>query len=634
MLDVLRKRKRSWVVIFFLAIIVVVFIAFYGGNKFHEPGAEKVAEINGEAISQREFAVQYQRTLDIYRNMMKRELMPETLKTMKIKNTVLEDMIQRRLVLQETRRLGLTVSDDELMNAISRVPDFQVDGRFSKNRYLQVLSANRIAAAQFEDDQREQLLMQKIMDAIQDSAQVSESDVRERYAFGQEKVSFAFIRLSTGDFLARQSADDAEIKAYYDKNKAALTEPLKVRIEYVFYPFEHFAAKTEISPKEIEDYYVRNRESRFQQQKAVKLRHILVRAPADAAQKPAARAKADSALAEVRAGKNFADVAKQFSEDTGGPQGGDLGWISRGQLIPALDQAVFALKRGDVSAVLESPLGYHIFKVEDVKEEKTTALKEATPEITRTLKAEKGNTEAVRAADQDREKASAGAELSLLAKERGLAAKQTPLLAASDTLPEISALDEFKRSAFALAPKEVGAPVKAPNGYYLLRVVERKEPALAPLEAMRAVLERKVKESKAREAANEKAKALLDQLKKDKNADAVAKANGVPGGETGWFLRGDAEIPKVGTLQDVKPGGIPISAANPVADRPYAQGDNVYLFVFKSSQSADMQRFDKDKDRLMQEALQEKRQTMLKKFVDSLKAKARIKIEESFLEES
>jgi peptidyl-prolyl cis-trans isomerase D len=633
MLDVLRKRKRSWVVIFFLAIIVVVFIAFYGGNKFREPGSEKIAEINGEAISQRDFAAQYQRTLDIYRNMMKRELTPEAQKTLKIKNTVLQDMIQRRLVLQETRRLGLAVSDDELMNSISRVPDFQVDGRFSKNRYLQVLSASRIATAQFEDDQREQLQMQKLMDVLQDSAQVSESDVRERYAYNQEKVSFAFIRVSTGDFLARQGADDAEIKNYYDKNKAALTEPLKVRVEYVFYPFEQFAAKADVSPKEIEDYYIRNREARFQQQKAVKLRHILVRAPADAAQKPAARAKADTALAEVRAGKNFADVVKQFSEDTGGPQGGDLGWISRGQLIPTLDEAVFGLKRGDVSGVLESPLGYHIFKVEDVKEEKTTALKEATPEITRALKAERGRTEAVRAADQDREKA-AGTELSLLAKERGLAAKQTPLLAASDTLPEVSALDEFKRSAFALAVKEVGAPVEAPNGFYLLRVVERKEPTLPPLDAIRASVERKVKESKAREAANQKAKELLDQLKKDKNAEAVAKANGVPSGETGWFLRSDAEIPKVGALTDVKPGGIPVSAANPVADRPYVLGDNVFLFVFKASQPADMQRFDKDKDRLMQEALQEKRQTMLKKFVDGLKAKARIKIDESFLEES
>jgi peptidyl-prolyl cis-trans isomerase D len=634
MLDVLRKRKRSWVVIFFLAIIVVVFIAFYGGNKFHEPGGEKVADINGDAISQRDFAVQYQRALDMYRNMTKREPTPEMLKTMKIKNTVLEDMIQRRLVLQESRRLGLTVSDDELMNSIQRVPDFQVDGRFSKNRYLQVLSASRIPAAQFEDDQREQLLMQKLMDAVQDSAQVSESDVRARYAFDQEKVSFAFIRVSTGDFLARQSADDAEIKSYYDKNKAALTEPLKVRVEYVFYPFDHFAAKADISAKDIEDYYIRNRETRFQQPKALKLRHILIRSPADAAQKPAAHAKAEAALAEVRAGKNFADVVKQYSEDTAGPQGGDLGWISRGQLLPTLDEAVFSLKRGDVSAVLESPIGYHIFKVEDVKEEKKTDLKEATPEIIRTLKADRGKAEALRAADQDREKAAAGSELSPIAKERGLAAKQTPLLSASDTLPEISGLDEFKRSAFALGQKEVSAPVEAPNGYYLLRAVERKEPALPPLEAIRGVVERKVKESKAREAADEKAKTLLDQLKKEKNAEAVAKANGVASGETGWFLRGDPEIPKVGALPDIKPGGIPISAANPVADRAYAQGDNIYLFVFKASQAADMARFEKDKEQFMQQARQEKRQTMLKKFVDSLKAKARIKIEDSFLEES
>jgi peptidyl-prolyl cis-trans isomerase D len=137
----------------------------------------------------------------------------------------------------------------------------------------------------------------------------------------------------------------------------------------------------------------------------MKLRHLLVRAVGlDEAQKTVARAKADAALAEARAGKNFADLVKQYSDEQGAAQGGDLGWITRGQLMPALDAPVFALKKGDVSGIIESPLGYHIFKVDDVKEEKKTDLKEATPEIAKALKIAKGKMEAVRAADQDREK--------------------------------------------------------------------------------------------------------------------------------------------------------------------------------------------------------------------------------------
>src|SRR4051812_17356735 len=635
MLDVLRKRKRSWVVTFLLAAIVVVFIAFYGGRNMGDAGAQKVAEVNGEAISQRDFAVQYERMIAVYRNMMKGELSPEALKKLKLKNTVMQDMIQRRLLLQETRRLGLVVTDDELMSAIGRAPEFQIDGRFSKNRYLQMLSANRLSAAQFEDQQREQLLTRKLLDAVQDSARVSDAEARERYAFAQEKVAFSFIRLGAGDFLSQVGATDEEIKTYYERNKAALTEPLKVRVSYVLYPFDHFGGKAEVSAKEIEDYYNVNREARFHQQKALKLSHILVRPPgADAAQKAAARAKADAALAEARSGKNFAELAKQYSEDPGAAKGGDIGWINRGQLPPTLDEAVFAMKKGDVSGVLESPLGYDIFKVDDVKEEKSTDIKEATPEIVKTLKAQKGKTEAARAADQDREKAVTGTDLSLLAKERGLAAKQTPLFGAADTFPEIAPLEDFKRAAFSLGNKEVAAPLEAPNGYYLLQSVERKEPVLPPLPSIRADVERKVKEAKALELARQKANSVLEQLKKEKNVDAVAKANGLQAGETGWFFRGDAEMPKVGALQDVKPAGIAISPAKPVADKPYARGDNIYLFVFKASQGADMERFQKEKDRLVEEQLEEKRQQMLKKFVDSLKARSNVKVEQAFLEES
>ena len=164
--------------------------------------------------------------------------------------------------------------------------------------------------------------------------------------------------------------------------------------------------------------------------------------------------------------------------------------------------------------------------------------------------------------------------------------------------------------------------------------MERKEPSLPPLETIRAEVERKAKEAKALDFAKEKAKAALAELKKDKNVEAVAKANGLQTGETGWFLRGEVEIPKVGALADLKPGGIAISAANPIADRPYLQGNKIYLFAFKGSQGADLARFEKEKDDLTQQALQTKRQAMVKKFVDSLKARSRIHIDQSYLEES
>ena len=145
MLDFLRKRKRNWIITFLLGLIIVVFIAFYGGSKYQSQGAPDVAEVNGDVISQRDFTLKFQKTLERYREMLKGSLTPEMLKSLNLKSAVLEEMINSRLVLQEAHALGLTASDEELMDAIGQVREFQVAGRFNKERYVQLLRANRLA---------------------------------------------------------------------------------------------------------------------------------------------------------------------------------------------------------------------------------------------------------------------------------------------------------------------------------------------------------------------------------------------------------------------------------------------------------------------------------------------------------
>jgi hypothetical protein len=195
-------------------------------------------------------------------------------------------------------------------------------------------------------------------------------------------------------------------------------------------------------------------------------------------------------------------------------------------------------------------------------------------------------------------------------------------------------MEEFRRAAFSLPVKDVSTAIEGANNYYLLRVAQRKEPSVPPMENLRGDIERRVKEAKALELANKKAAALLDQLKKEKDLQKFAAANALQIGETGPFLRGDVEIPKVGALEGVRPAEIAISRYHPVADRLYAQKNNIYLFVFKESQGADMARFEKEKAGLLGQALQGKKQAALKKYIDSLKAKGRVEVEPRALEES
>ncbi len=635
MLDFLRKRKRSWIITFLLGVIILVFIAFYGGSKYRDEGSPDVAQVNGEVITQREFEIQYERAVDRYRELLKGSLSPEMLKSLNIKRTLLDELIQKRLLLQEARNLGLTATDDELANVLSLAPEFQVGGRFNKERYIQLLGVNKLTPAEFEEAQREQLTIQKLYGVILDSVQVAEAEVRDRYRLEQEQIDLNFVRLPLGQFVSEANVTEEDIKKFYDRNKETLKEPLKVQVEYRSYPFDPFTSSVQLSDKEIEDYYQANRDSKFHKPKQARLRYISVRiAPeADAKQKEAARVRANRILTDARAGKDFAELAKKESDDPTAAKGGDVGWVIQGQLPPALDKVVFSLSKGGISDVIETPGGLQIVKVDDVKEEKTLTLKEASEEITSTLRAENGKREAAKYADRDREKTLSSGDFSQLAQDGRVAVHMTGLFTNGEVLPEIGQNPEFYKSALALKSNEVSPVIEGGKAYYLLRLKQRKEPSVPPLEAVKADIEKRLKESKAQELMLEKANGLLKQLKKEKDIGKLAEQNGLKLEQTGWFLRNAPQLPKIGELTELRGAGIRVTTQKPIAERVYTQKDGAYLFALKDSQGADMERFEREKDSLMKQALAESRQRMVQKFMEGLKSKAQIQVRSESLEE-
>lgn len=636
MLDFLRQRKRNWIIIFFLGAIIVSFALFYGGNKLQDKTSGEVVEINGEVISQRDFAVQYQRTIERYREMFKGALTPEMIKGLNIKGNLVEEMIQKRLVLQEARSLGLAASDDDLANSLAKVPEFQVAGRFNKERYLQILQANRLLPAQFEEDQRDQLTTERLYSLILDTLQVTEAEVRERYRIAEEKINLSYLRLATADFVGQVKLSDDDMKKYYDRNKESFKEPLKLQIEYLAYPIDRFAAAAKNSEKEIADYYQANLNTKFRKPKEVKVRYISIRVPpnADDKQKAAARAKLDALAKEARSGKDFTALAKGSANDPSAPQSGEAGWVVQGQLPPVVDKVLFALAKGEISASVEAPAGYQIFKVDDTKQEKNPALKEATAEIDKILKTEKAKREAAKAAERDREKAISATDWGKLAQDSGVSAHVSSWFANGEIVPEIGQNQEFYKAAFALGPKEVSSLIEGTNTYYLLRVKQRKEPAIAPIENLRERIDQALKESKAYELVLQKGNALLETLKKENDIAKLAAANGLKIEETGWFARNAPQLPKIGELAEMRSGSLLLTAQKPSADKLYTQKDAAFILALKETQPADMEQFEKQKDVLRKQALAEGRQRALIKFLETLKAKAKIKVNNAFLEDS
>jgi len=636
MLDFLRKKKRNWSITILLGIIIVVFVAFYGGSKYGTSTLSDVVEVNGEPVTQGEFALQYEREVQRYRDMLKGSLTPEMIKGLNIKGNLVEALINKKLALQEARGLGLAVSDDDLANHLAKAPEFQIGGRFNKERYLQVLAVNRLVPAQFEEEQRDQLTIQRLYSVILDAVHVTDAEVRERYRIDQEKIDLNFIKLPISDFVSEVKPTDAEIKAFYERNKESLREPLKIQVEYLSYPYDQFAAAAQVSDKEIDEYYKANLNTQFHNPKEVKVRYISIAVEPGAAadQKKAAQLRAETVVKEARAGKDFAQLAKKESGDPTAAKGGDVGWIAAGQMPPPVEKVLFSLAKGAVSDAIETPAGFQIFKVEDIKEEKTLTLKEATPEITKNLKTAKAKREAAKVADRDREKVLSGADFNKLAQEGGATLKTTGWITNGQVAPEIGENQEFYKSAFSLSAKDVSPVVEGKGAYYLLRLKQRQEPAVPPLESVSAQIEKNLKESKAYELALQRGNSLLEQLKKEKDIGKLAQANNLKLDETGWFLRSAPQLPKIGELAEMKAGSIALTAQKPFPDRLYTQKDAVYIIAFKDSQGADMEQFEKEKDDLKKQALAESRQRALIKFMEGLKSKAKIKVNTGFLEES
>jgi peptidyl-prolyl cis-trans isomerase D len=184
-----------------------------------------------------------------------------------------------------------------------------------------------------------------------------------------------------------------------------------------------------------------------------------------------------------------------------------------------------------------------------------------------------------------------------------------------------------------LGVKDISPVIEGNGAYYLLRIKDRREPTVPPLEAVRPNIEKEVKESKGHELLLQKANSLLDQFKKEKDIARLAEQNRLKLEETGWFPRNAPQLPKIGELAETRPGGIVLSAQKPIPERVYTQKEAAYLLAFKAGQAADMERFEKEKEMLKKQALSESRQRVLQRFIEGLKAKAKIQIHASALEE-
>lgn len=391
MFDSVRNNKKIVQVI--LALIILPF-AFWGVESYISNaggGSDTVATVGSSKISRAEFLEALREQQDRLRPALGGRD-PALLDSPELRRAVLDNLIQRRLMDLHAASLKLSVSNEQLAGFIASVPQLQEDGKFSPQRYEQLIAAQGKSKAMFEFEVRHDMTIQQAIAAVGNASLVSRAGADRWLAAQLEERTVSEFLLHPDPFLVKAKVTPEAVKAYYEANLKKFELPEQVRVEYVVLSRAKLAEQVSVSNDEIKEWYAAHPE-RYQQPEERRASHILVALDAKAPDKDvkAAEAKAAEVLAEVKkAPGDFGRLAQQYSQDPGSAaRGGDLDWFGRGAMVKAFEDAVFSMKEGQVSDVVRSDFGLHIIKLTGIHPERSRSLSEVSGEITAELKAQK-----------------------------------------------------------------------------------------------------------------------------------------------------------------------------------------------------------------------------------------------------
>ncbi len=382
LLSLMRKHAKSWLIKALIAIIAIVFV-FYFGYSFSAREGIKLALVNDEIITAVEYQKSYRSMLEALQREYRGMWSDNLVKVFDLKNRALDALITQKLVSQEAKKIGLDVTEKEVQDKIMSNPSFQFRGRFDESRYRAVLQNHHMTPEEFEVLVAREMIQDKVEQLLTTLSPVTDQEVLEQYTFANEKVKISYVEFKPDQFKNKVKVEPAAMEKYFEDNKETYRIPDKIKTAYVVFDPEAYKDQVKVSEDQLKEYYEDNLDT-FKEKKQVKARHILFMLAENASKEDEEkiRQKATSVLQQARAGANFAELAKKNTEDPSGKEnGGDLGYFSQGQMVKPFEDGAFKLKKEEISDLVRTAFGYHIIKVEDVKEAKTKSLEEARGQI-------------------------------------------------------------------------------------------------------------------------------------------------------------------------------------------------------------------------------------------------------------
>ncbi|HUP29379.1 MAG TPA: SurA N-terminal domain-containing protein [Usitatibacter sp.] len=515
----------------FVAFLILVFGLFGVEAYLQRPGGgDVVATVGPTRIGAVEFDNALRQQADTYRQQFRGNFDPSIMANPEIRRSVLDRLVNDKLVAIGSERAGVKIPDKALAERIATEPFFQVEGKFSKDRYEQLAKSQNLTAVGLDERLRQDYRQQQFRDALVNTAFVPRSTLDGFIRLSEQSREVSVVNLGPEAYLSQVKVTPEQVKSYYDGHAAEFAIPERARVEYVELSLDSLAARAEVPPEELKKAYDEGMErSQWGQPEERRASHILIATKAEDKEPAlkAAEAKARAILEQVRKNpKSFADLAKKESQDPGsGAQGGDLGFFQPKVMVKPFADAVFAAKKGEIVGPVKSDFGYHVILVTDIKPAKVKSFADATPELEAGLKkqiaarkfAESAEAFSNTVYEQPTSLKPAADILKVPVQQSGWVAKgqaTVPLLGNPKLQAEIFSDDAIK------AKRNTSAVEVAPSVLVAARVIEHKPAESKPLETVRVEIERKLQREAALKLARADGEAKLKALQSG-SADAV-----------------------------------------------------------------------------------------------------------------
>jgi peptidyl-prolyl cis-trans isomerase D len=546
---------------------------------------------------------------------------------------VLNQIVHEKEIEYEAKRLGITVSDQERADRIRQFLPTAFNGNtfVGLDRYSAEVQARfQLTVPVFEELIRQGLLEEKFRKLVTDGISVGPAELQDEFRYKNEKVKLDYTLIKPEDLEAKLALDEAEIKAYYDKNRSKYQVPEKRVVRYALVDVNQIRQSVQITDDQLKAQYQTTIQD-YQVQNRVHVEHILFMTVGNKtdAEIDEIKKKAEDVLKQARKGDKFEDLAKKYTEDPGTKdKGGDLGWLVQGQTVAEFEKVAFSLPKGQISDLVRTQYGFHIIKVLDKETAHTKPFEEVKETLRPQLLRDAVDKQATDISGQLSAAIRQSNKISLddLAKQYHLTLGETRAVSATDPLLELANSSEAKDQIFRLRAGELSLPVRTDRGYVVLSLKSSQPAHPGTLDEVRDKVITELKHEKSTELARVKAQDLTKRLNVGEKFDTAAKALGLEPKTSDTFAR-DGSIPgaasgkQLAAAFHLKAGGV---------GEPLNLGQNWLVYRVAEKEEPNPADFEKQKKDLAESVLQSKRSLAFEAFrtalEDRLKQEGKLKL--------